>query len=139
MNRATSTLDFTNHEEVARVLPQAPLVASHHTGWQGLTFSHYCQPPHETVEPCLRQHSLVITDPKSCFRAERRVAGKWQHYAHGNGRVDVIPALLSYRTTWNQEVEFSVVSLCPALLHQATREQREVELMLQFAIAEPVS
>ncbi|MEO1093817.1 MAG: AraC family transcriptional regulator [Cyanobacteria bacterium J06638_28] len=137
-NHATATIDLTNPQEVARLLPQAPLVDSYHTGWQGLTFTHYCHPPHATVEHRLLQHSLVITDPKSCFQAERRLDGKFQHYAHGNGRVDVIPAFLSHGTNWDREIEFSVVAICPTLLHQAHREQHETELMPQVAIADPV-
>lgn len=140
MNHATSTLDFTNPQEAARVLPQTPLVASYHTGWKGLTFTHYCHPPHKTVEHCLLQHSLVITDPKSCFQAERRLDGKFKHYAHGNGRVDVIPAFLNHWTNWDQEVEFSVIAICPTLLNQTNQElmQREIELIPQFSINDPV-
>jgi AraC family transcriptional regulator len=140
VNHATSTLDLTNQQEAARVLPQTPLVASYHTGWKGLTFTHYCHPPHQTVEHCLLQHSLVITDPKSCFQAERRLDGKFKHYAHGNGRVDVIPAFLSHWTNWDREVEFSVIAICPTLLSQTTQElmQREIELIPQLAIDDPV-
>lgn len=140
MNHATSTIDLTNQQEAARVLPQTPLVASYHTGWKGLTFTHYCHPPHKTVEHCLLQHSLVITDPKSCFQAERRLDGKFKHYAHGNGRVDVIPAFLNHWTNWDQEVEFSVIAICPTLLNQTTQElmQREIELIPQFSIDDPV-
>jgi len=140
MNHATSTLDFTNQQEAARVLPQTPLVASYHTGWKGLTFTHYCHPPHKTVEHCLLQHSLVITDPKSCFKAERRLDGKFKQYAHGNGRVDVIPAFLNHWTNWDQEVEFSVIAICPTLLNQTTQElmPREIELIPQFSINDPV-
>lgn len=140
MNHATSTLDFTNPQEAARVLPQTPLVASYHTGWKGLTFTHYCHPPHKTVEHCLLQHSLVITDPKSCFQAERRLDGKFKHYAHGNGRVDVIPAFLNHWTNWDQEVEFSVIAICPTLLNQTNQElmQREIQLIPQFSINDPV-
>ncbi|MCC5654576.1 AraC family transcriptional regulator [Nostoc sp. XA013] len=140
VNHATSTLDFTNQQEVARVLPQAPLVASYHAGWKGLTFIHYCHPPHQTMEHCLLQHSLVITDPKSCFQAERRLDGKFKHYAHGNGRVDVIPAFLSHWTNWDREVEFSVIAICPTLLNQTTQElmQREKELIPQFSVDDPV-
>ncbi len=140
MNHATSTLDLTNQQEAARVLPQTPLVASYHTGWKGLTFTHYCHPPHKTVEHCLLQHSLVITDPKSCFQAERRLDSKFKHYAHGNGRVDVIPAFLDHWTNWDQEVEFSVIAICPTLLNQTTQElmQREIELIPQFSINDPV-
>ena len=136
-NRAISTLDFTNQEDAARVLPQAPLVASYHTGWKGLTFTHYCHPPHETVEHRLLQHSLVITDPKSCFQTERRLDGKFKRYAHGNGRVDVIPAFLNRRTNWDREVEFSVISICPTVLNQ-TAQQREIELIPQLSIDDPV-
>ena len=140
VNHATATLDLTNPEEAAWVLPQAPLVASYHAGWKGLTFIHYCHPPHETVEHRLLQHSLMITDPKSCFRAERRLDGKFKHYAHGNGRIDVIPALLSHQTNWDREVEFSVIAICPTLLNQAAHEliQGEIELIPQFLIDDPV-
>ena len=140
MNHVTSTLDFTNQQEATRVLPQTPLVASYHTGWKGLTFTHYCHPPHKTVEHCLLQHSLVIADPKSCFQAERRLDGKFKHYAHGNGRVDVIPAFLNHWTNWDREVEFSVIAICPTLLNQTNQElmQRKIELIPQFAIDDPV-
>ena len=140
VNHATSTLDLTNQQEAARVLPQTPLVASYHTGWKGLTFTHYCHPPHKTMEHCLLQHSLVITDPKSCFQAERLLDGKSKHYAHGNGRVDVIPAFLSHWTNWDREVEFSVIAICPTLLNQTTQElmQREIELIPQLSIDDPV-
>jgi AraC family transcriptional regulator len=140
MNPATATIDLTNQQEAAQVLPQAPLVDSYHTGWKGVTFTHYCHPPHETVEHCLRQHSLVITEPKSCFQAERRLDGKFQPYAHGNGRVDVIPAFLSHSTNWDQEVEFSVIAICPTLLMRATQEfmPREIELIPQCSIDDPV-
>ena len=134
------TIDLTDQQEAARVLPQTPIVASYHTGWKGLTFTHYCHPPHKTVEHGLLQHSLVITDPKSCFQAERRLDGKFKHYAHGNGRVDVIPAFLSHWTNWDREVEFSVIAICPTLLSQITQEsmQREIELIPQFSIDDPV-
>jgi AraC family transcriptional regulator len=140
MNQATAPIDLTNQQEAARVLPQAPLVDSYHTGWKGLTFVHYCHPPHETLEHHLLQHSLVVTDPKSCFQAERRLDGKFKHYAHGNGRVDIIPAFLNHRTNWDREVEFSVIAICPTLLNQATQELmlREIELIPQFAIDDPV-
>jgi AraC family transcriptional regulator len=139
-NHAISTLDLTNQQEAARVLPQTPLVASYHTGWKGLTFIHYCHPPHETLEHSLLQHSLVITDLKSCFQAERHLDGKFKHYAHGNGRVDVIPAFLSHWTNWDREVEFSVIAICPTLLNQTTQElmQGEIELIPQFAIDDPI-
>jgi AraC family transcriptional regulator len=148
VNHATSALDLTNQQEAARVLPQAPLVASYHTGWKGLTFTHYCHPPHETVEHCLLQHSLVIADPKSCFTAERHLDGKFKHYAHGNGRVDVIPAFLNHWTNWDREVEFSVIAICPTLLvgvaspleNRTIQEssQGEIELIPQLAIEDPV-
>jgi AraC family transcriptional regulator len=140
MNHSTSTLDLANQQEAAQVLPQTPLVASYQTGWKGLTYTHYHHPSHETVEHHLQQHSLVITDPKSCFQAEHRLDGKFKHYAHGNGRVDVIPAFLSHWTNWDREIEFSVIAICPALLNQTFQEpiQHEIELIPQFSIDDPV-
>jgi AraC family transcriptional regulator len=140
MNPATAPIDLTNQQDVARVLPQAPLVDSYHTGWNGLTFTHYCHPPHETVEHRLLQHSLVITEPKCCFQAERHLDGKLNQHVHGNGRVDVIPAFLSHQSNWDREVEFSVIAICPTLLIQATQEwmPREIELIPQISIDDPI-
>ncbi|MEM6432406.1 MAG: AraC family transcriptional regulator [Cyanobacteria bacterium P01_D01_bin.115] len=140
VNPATATLDLTNQEDATRVLPQAPLVASYGTGWKGVTFTHYCHPPPETVEHCLLQHSLVIMDAKSRFQAERRLDGKVTHYTHENGSVDVIPAFLNHQTNWDREVEFSVIAICPTLLNQATEDlmPREVELIPQVSIADPI-
>jgi AraC family transcriptional regulator len=140
VDRPTSVLDFTNQQQAERVLPQTPLVSSGRSGWQGLTFTHYRHPSHQTVEHCLQQHSLVITSPKSCFWAERHLDGKLERYAHGNGRIDIIPALLNRRTNWDREVEFSTIAICPTLLERATESssQHEVELMPQLAIDDPV-
>lgn len=140
INSATVALDFTKQTDAARVLPQVPLVDSYHTGWQGVTFTHYCHPPHETVEHCLVQHSLVITAAKNCFQVERRLDGKCHRYIHGNGRIDVIPAFLRRRTNWNREIEFSVIAICPTLLQQTTQESRQqkIELVPQLAITDPI-
>ena len=132
-----ATIDLTNRAEVARVLPQAPLVASYHTGWSGLIFTHYHHPPHETVEHCLRQHSLVVTDPKSGFRAERHLDGRLRRCGDG-GPVDVIPAFLNHWTSWNQDAEFSVIAVCPTLLSRATGAQGEVELVPQVSVEDLV-
>ncbi|MDB9529284.1 AraC family transcriptional regulator [Oscillatoria sp. CS-180] len=136
----TFTVDLTNRVDAAQVLPQAPLIASYPTGWKGLTFTHYCHPPYETVEHRLLQHSLVITNPKSCFQAERRLDGRLKRYVHGNGRVDVVPAFLSHSTNWNRKVEFSVIAICPTVLNQAAQEsmQHDIELVPQCAIDDPV-
>ncbi|BDA66277.1 transcriptional regulator, AraC family [Calothrix sp. PCC 7716] len=66
--------------------------------------------------------------------------GKFKHYVHGNGRVDVIPAFLNHWTNWDQEVEFSVITICPTLLNQTTQElmEREIELIPQCSIDDPV-
>ncbi|MBE9031362.1 helix-turn-helix transcriptional regulator [filamentous cyanobacterium LEGE 11480] len=66
--------------------------------------------------------------------------GKFKHYTHGNGRIDVIPAFLDHWTNWNRKVEFSVIAISPTLINQTTQElmQREIELIPQFAIDDPV-
>lgn len=140
IDRALSKLDLTNPEEVARVLPQSPIVDSYRAGWTGLTFTHYRHPPHRTVEHRPLQHSLIVADPKSHFQTERHLDGKLRRYAHGSGRVDIIPACLERWTNWSQEAEFSVVAICPVWLNQTTQElmQRKVDLIPRFSVGDPV-
>ena len=140
MTRPTATIDLTNQQEAAQVLPRSPLVASYSTDWEGLTFAHYRQPPHKTIEHCLLQHSLIVTDRRNRFQLERLLDGKTQRFAHGRGRIDIIPAFLNRWASWEQEIEFSAIALCPRLLNQTTQESmsREVELIPQIAIDDPV-
>ena len=72
---------------------------------------------------------------------KRRLDSKVTHYTHDSGSVDVIPAFLSHQTNWDREVEFSVIAICPTLLSQANEDlmPREVELMPQVSIADPIS
>ncbi len=60
VNHATSTLDLTNQQEAARVLPKTPLVASYQTGWKGLTFTHYCHPQFSIDDPVIQQLALAL-------------------------------------------------------------------------------
>lgn len=140
MTSTTSPVDLTNQKEVERILSCSPVVTSYHAGWKGITFTHYHHPPHKTIEHALLQHSLVITNPTSDCSVERRLDGKLQYCAHDKGQVDVIPALLNHQTSWRQDVEFSVIAICPALLNRTVQEptQRDVELIPQVSIDDPV-
>ena len=140
VNSTVSTVDLGNRQDVKQVLPQQPLVDSYWTNWRRLTFTHYRHDSHETVEHYLLQHSVVITDPKSDFRAERHLNGESKIYAHGKGRIDIIPAFLSHRTSWDRQIEFSVIAISPTLLDQAAQEltQRNIELIPKVAVKDSV-
>lgn len=59
-----------------------------------------------------------------------------KHYAHSSDRINIIPAFLDHWTSWEQEVGFLVIAICPALLNQTTQSlaQRKIELIPQFSI-----
>lgn len=140
MTSKTSPVDLTNQKEVKRILPYSPVITSYHAEWKGITFTHYHHPPHKTIEHSLLQHSVVITNPISDCKAERRLDGKLQYCAHDKGQVDVIPAFLNHQTSWGQDVEFSVIAICPAWLNRTVQAQmqRDVELIPQVSINDPV-
>ncbi len=133
-------IDLTRQREATQVLPHTPLLASYEAGWQGLVFTHYLAPSHETIEHYLQQHAIVITDSRSSFQAEHRLDGQFRQYSHGHGRVDVIPAFLKHWTSWDRQAEFSVIAICPTFLNRIVRETwgRDIELVPQFSIDDPM-
>lgn len=134
-------VDLTKQEDSLRVLPETPTLSSQQTNWQGIFLAHYRHPTHEAFEHYLMQHCLVITDINSRFQVEHRLDGQFKRYLHGNGRLDLIPANLSHWATWNQEIEFSLIAICPKFIEGVALEAIKgdsVELIPQFSLVDPM-
>lgn len=134
-------LNLTKREESAQVLPQAPIMSSQHVGWNGIFLAHYRQPAHETPEHRVTQHVIAITDVRTQTQSERRLDGRLQRYLFGNGQISLTPANVSHWGAWDNEGEFTMLTICPRFVERVARESvnaERVELVPQFAVVDPL-
>ena len=65
--------DLTKREDLAQVLPHAPILSSQKALWNGMFFIHYHHPAHESPEHQWTQHLIGITGAKSPVKSEHRL------------------------------------------------------------------
>ena len=141
MGKKAIAVDLTTPKDSAQVLPQAPIISSQQTEWEGVFFAHYRHPTHETVEHYLMQHTLIITDVNSQFQVEQRIDNQFKRYQNGNGRFDIFPANLSHWAYWDREIEFCAIAICPKFLQRLVIKEHKskgIELIPQLGIIDPI-
>jgi AraC family transcriptional regulator len=88
--------------------------------WNGLTIEHHLQPPAE-CELRLPQHTICIL--LSDCQTERRIdGGQLQQNQAGNGETIVYPATSEKWVRWQQNAEFLLLFLDPALVTRTAEE-----------------
>jgi len=126
---------------------ESPLTVPKFSTWEGISIEHHLQPPGE-CELCLPQHTICIL--LGDFQTERRVNGGRLHCNHAKrGEIIVYPATSEHWVRWQEQAEFLLMFLEPALVTRAADElasrniiemiasekEREDPLMLQIALA----
>ena len=51
-------LDFAQTDAMKSILPRPPILSSHGANWEGIHVECHRQPPNESPEHCLQQHSI---------------------------------------------------------------------------------
>ena len=141
MEKKAIAVDLTTPKDSAQVLPQAPILSSQQTEWEGIFFAYYRHPSHETLEHYLMQHTLIVTNGNSQFQVEQRIDNQFKRYQNGNGRFDIFPANLSHWAYWDREIEFSAIAICPKFLQRLVIKEhkiKEIELIPQLGIIDPI-
>ena len=141
MSEQPLTVNFTQENDVLRILASPPLISSQELNWDGIYVQHYQQPAWETPEYSHTQHMLLIHTSKTLVRAERMLDGRKQREQLGNGNVALVPATVKHQVNWDRENNFSLLFLEPAHLAHIAYESiniDRVELIPQFATLDPL-
>lgn len=115
-----SAANTQGHRQTHSLHPTSPLVMPKSAAWNGLNIEYHLQPPAE-CELRLPQHMICIL--LSECQTERRVDGGplLRHHA-GSGEVLIYPAASEHWIRWQQNAEFLLLFLDPALVIQTADE-----------------
>ncbi|MBD3887226.1 helix-turn-helix transcriptional regulator [Phormidium tenue FACHB-886] len=134
-------VDFTEKDGSESILPRSPLLSSHNLGWNGIWVQHHYQPAWEMPECALSQHMLSIHHLDHLVESERVLDGKRQTEQLNKGDIALIPANVSHKKLWQQDCDFTLLMLDPALVARISHETVDadrVEILPYFAKADPL-
>lgn len=134
-NQPPLIVDLKEAETFLQIFPRLPLQVSDSSLWQGIFLAHHRQPAWEMPENQLSQHILSINIGPA-RKVERRIDGQLQRERFLTGDVAIYPAGVDYTLRWDQEAEFILIGIDPALLAQsaiALSETESIELKLLLA------
>jgi AraC family transcriptional regulator len=132
------TIDFTQKDDVMKVVPRLPLRSSENLGWNEIHVQQHCQPAWESPEYAQTTHIVIIGLDSDFVRTERWFDGRRQQEQIGGGNnIAIVPAMVQHRSSWNREASFSVLSLEPDRLTKMAYESvttERVELIPHYAM-----
>jgi AraC family transcriptional regulator len=122
------TIDFTQKDDVIKVVPRLPVRSSENLGWNGIHVQQHCQPAWESPEYAQNTHIVIIGLDSELVQTERWFDGRRRQEQIGSeNNIAIVPAMVPHRSTWNQEASFSVLSLEPDRLTKIAYESVTTE------------
>jgi AraC family transcriptional regulator len=110
-------------ENLAPILPSAPLLSSAGCGWQGITLEQFHCPPLETPEYSYPDHKIAIhTHIPENLQVKRRLDGRLQVQQVLTEQVIVVPAGVTHQVAWDRSAAFLILTLRPDVLRQVAHE-----------------
>ncbi|EKQ68003.1 DNA-binding domain-containing protein, AraC-type [Leptolyngbyaceae cyanobacterium JSC-12] len=136
----TLTVDYFQSNSTSQLLPSLPILTSYQSKWQGIQLACHRQPAWEIPELSGSQHIVVVpivfNTVQVEFWSERRLQNfQYRPDDYANRCIEVFPANLPYKVSWNQEVEFIHCYLEPTVLANVAHETvdpDQVELLLEL-------
>jgi len=115
-----SATNTQGYRQIDPLHPSSPLAMPKSATWNGLTIEHHLQPPAECTLH-LPQHTVCIL--LSDCQTERRIDGGQLQQNHAeSGEIIVYPAASEKWVRWQQNAEFLLLFLDPALVTQTAEE-----------------
>jgi AraC family transcriptional regulator len=131
-------VDFTQKEDVLKIVPRLPLRSSENLGWNGIHVQQHCQPAWESPESANTTHIVVVGLDSDLIQTERWFDGQRQQEQIGGGNnIAIVPAMVPHRSSWNQQASFSLLSLEPDRLAKIAYESvttERVELIPHYVM-----
>jgi AraC family transcriptional regulator len=133
------TLDFSEAEATAQVLPRPPIVSSHQSGWKNLHLNHFVVPAGEIPEVVSEQHTLTLFSVKTLAVMEVILEGKVSPPSQSNlDRILLIPTDVPFTSRWLSEVDITTCHLDTQFVDRIANEaagRERIELIPKFPFA----
>ncbi|MEG4280846.1 AraC family transcriptional regulator [Microcoleus sp. MON1_C1] len=105
-------LDFAETDAMKSILPNTSILSSHGANWEGIHVEYHCQPPNESPEHYLQQHSIGILFSS----AIGGVGLNGKHYGSEpcqSGEMFIAAAGTDFQSHAVEEHEFMAIALEP--------------------------
>jgi AraC family transcriptional regulator len=134
-------INLNQAEAFTQILPSAPQLSSHQTGWSDLFLAYYQNYPGcESPKSTFRQHALEIIDPGFESLHERHVEGQHLAYRLQGGETCFCPANTSHWTRWDEPLSFTVITFELDLFTRISQQMYNcgrLELRPQWQVFDP--
>ncbi|MCU0537366.1 MAG: AraC family transcriptional regulator [Hydrococcus sp. Prado102] len=137
----TISLDFNTEDTLLQVVPRSPVLSSYKAGWNNICVECHRQPPYEMPSISHAQHVVAIFHPQQPFTAERTLDGRLRSEQVMDGDILVVPAEASHSSSWNGELEATLLILDPAYIANIIPDSIEpdrVDFVPHFAQSDPL-
>ncbi|AFY47048.1 transcriptional regulator containing an amidase domain and an AraC-type DNA-binding HTH domain [Nostoc sp. PCC 7524] len=124
-----------------KIIPQQPIFTSKKTGWQNVFLAYYQHPRAEICQHTVPFHVLEVIDPTSSSNHERRFGNNFLSYKISGGETCFCPAHTHHWTSWEEQLNFTVLVFEPRLFEQLASETlgcEQIEFIPQWQIFDPV-
>jgi AraC family transcriptional regulator len=134
--------DLLTQLESIQITPGTPVPRKQFAQWDGIALAHcYHSSLREFPEHQWTQHLIGIGKPGTSAKVEHRLNGQLHQHNYQSHQIIIIPANVSYSACWQQEREFSLLSMAPSFLERIARESlkaTQIELIPQFILVDPL-
>lgn len=133
-------LDFAQTEAMKSILPNTSILSSHGTEWEGIHVEYHRQPPNESPEHYLQQHSIGIIFSS----AIGGVALNGKHYGSQScqsGEMFIAAAGTDFQSYAVEEHEFMAIALEPTDFDNTVGESTNsnaIEIIPHWKISDPL-
>jgi AraC family transcriptional regulator len=104
------TMDFTQEDDVMKILPRLPLRSSENLGWNEIYVQQHCQPAWEAPECAQTTHVVIVGLNSELAHSERWFDGRrQQEQIGGENNIVIVPAMVQHRSSWNQQIDQEMV------------------------------
>jgi AraC family transcriptional regulator len=141
MSQATPlNLNFTQENAILHILPHAPILSSHHLKWENIYAQHHTQPKNKIPTVSGPHHVIAVHQNKNIVQSERIFDGQRKSQRLVKGDIEIIPANSEYQSSWNEEIEFTLLFLEPTYIAQVAYESinpDSLEIVPHLAVSNP--
>ena len=128
-------------EKITQILPTPPLLTSAKVPWNNIFLAYYQHPAAEIRQHTIPYHVLEVIDSDSRSHHDRRMAENNLSYQISGGETFLCPANISHSTSWEEQLNFTVIVFEPLFFEQVAHEVTscaQIELIPQSQVFDPL-